>query len=150
MKPTTLQLKASALLQLDARRKAHHAALSSLHASQLPTQEEHETRGLSMWRMLKKLESEARRGAEAYCSGDSINFAGTKYDFSSESDAWERFVSTIQDLVKPVFGEIPDGFYVNGDARGMALCINAEKATIPQGMQTNWGGDGILAAEITL
>lgn len=156
MKPSTLQQKASALLALDARRKAHHYALSKLHASPVTgydgydETEQHEKRGLAMWRRLKRLEREARRGAEAYCNGDSINLAGTKYDFSSESDAWERFVSTIQGLVKPVFGEIPDGFYVNGDARGMSLCINAEKSAIPQGMQRNWGGDGLLAAEITL
>lgn len=156
MKTSILQQKASALLALDSRRKAHHRALSMLHASPIAgydgydKTELHEARGLKMWRKLRTLEQSAHRGAEAYCNGDSIHFAGTKYDFRSEEDAWGRFVSTIQDLAKSVFGEIPDGFYVNGDARGMALCLDAEKVKIPDGMATNWGGDGLLAADITM
>lgn len=163
MKPTTRQMKAAALLQLDSRRKAHHAALSSLHASPLPDLTEshyeaaflmkraHETRGLAMWRKLRTLEQLAHRGAEAYCNGERLNLRpGTSFDFRADEDAWSQFCECVKGEAMKVFGEIPDGFYVNGDARGMALCLDAEKVKIPDGMATNWGGDGLIAADITL
>lgn len=152
MKPSTLQLKAQSLLALDARRKAHHCALSMLHDTLLPTQEEHEARGLKMWRKLRSLEQLAHRGATAYCNGERLNLRpGTSFDFRGDEDAWMQFCECVKGETMKVFGGVlPPGFYVNGDARGMALCIDSERVKIPDGMATNWGGDGILAADISL
>ncbi len=152
MKPSHLQTKATALLQLDTRRKAHHAALSSLHDTLLPSLEEHEQRGLKMWRKLRTLEQLAHRGATAYCNGERLNLRpGTSFDFRCDEDAWAQFSECVKGEAMKVFGGVlPPGFYVNGDARGMALLLDSERVTIPDGMQTNWGGDGILAADITL
>ncbi len=149
MKPTTLQQKASALIALDSRRKAHHRALSSLHASPVASNDEHEARGLKMWRKLRRIESIAHDATTAQCNGE--RYGSQPY---REDEAWEDFKSGILAQVGRVFGvshmHVPAGIYINGDARGMALCLDAEKVTIPDGMATNWGGDGLLAADITL
>ncbi len=155
MKPSTLQTKASRLMALDSRRKAHHRALSSLHASPITSYdgydetEMHEARGLKMWRRLRRIEAIAHDATTAQCNGESYN--GQPF---REEEAWEDFKSGILAQVGRVFGvshmHVPAGIYINGDARGMALCLDAEKVKIPDGMATNWGGDGILAADITL
>lgn len=151
MKPSTLQLKAQSLLALDARRKAHHCALSSLHASLLPTQEEHETRGLSMWRKLRRIEALAHDAATAQCNGERYGSQPYREDDETGDSPLDVFFDGIRADVARVFGGVlPDGFRINHDPRGYALLLSSEKVTIQQGMQTNWGGDGILAAEITL
>lgn len=164
MKPTTRQMKAAALLQLDSHRKAHHRALSSLHASPLPDLTEshyeaaflmrraHETRGLAMWRKLRALEQLAHRGAEAYCNGERLNLRpGTSFDFRADEDAWMQFCECVKGEAMKVFGGIaPPGFYVNHDPRGYALKLDPDKATVPAGMEKDWGGYGILAADITM
>lgn len=140
MNPSTLQLKASALLQLDQRRKAHHRALSSLHASPLASQEEHEKRGLFMWRRLKRLESEARQQTTAQNNGKSL-----------APGYFQAFCDRITADVAKVFGgTLPDGFFINTDSRGHALKLNCDKTVIPDSMPCDMGGDGILAADISL
>jgi hypothetical protein len=150
--PSKLQIKASRLLNLDTRRRAHHAALSSLHASPLKDGETHETRGLKMWRKLRRIEAVAHDAATAQCNGEAYNGQPFRSETDGDYGTWDSFVDSIRAQVAAVFGgyEPPLGFFLNGDPRGMALCLDSERVTIPEGMQTNWGGDGILAADITL
>lgn len=152
MKPTTLQIKASRLLALDSRRKAHHRALSSLHASPLPDLTEshyeaaflmrraHETRGLAMWRKLKRLESEARQQTVSQNNGTGL-----------APGYFQAFCDRITADVAKVFGgTLPDGFSINTDGRGHALKLNCDKTVIPDSLPRDMGGDGILAADISL
>lgn len=140
MKQSTLQLKAQRLIAIDSRRKSHNAALSRLHATPLTgydgydETEQHEERGLKMWRKLRRIEAVAHDAAKAQCNG------GT----------WDNFVDSIRCQVAAVFGgfEPPQGFFFNGDPRCYSLKLDPEKCTVPQGMVTDWGRNGILAAEI--
>lgn len=70
------------------------------------------------------------------------------YDFRSDENAWDRVSRDATVCVRNVFGRIPDGFFVNGDARGCALKLDPDKTPIPEGMHTDWGRNGILAAQI--
>lgn len=147
MKHTTLQLKAEKLLRIDARRKAHNAALSRLHASPLKAGEDHETRGLKMWRKLRRIEADAHDAATAQCNGAAYN----GQPFRDEIQ-WQEFKGAIAARVASVFGfthlHPPKGFFLNSDPRGYALKLNPDKCTVPEGMVTDWGRYGILAAEI--
>jgi len=154
---TKLEIKAEKLLRIDSRRKAHNAALSMLHASPITGYDEtdqHEKRGLKMWRKLRQLEQLAHRGATAYCNGESVMaphheaLTERRYDFRTEENAWEDFSTMIRKKAAVVFGHMIHGFFVNGDPRGYALKLDPEKCTIPPGMEKDWGGYGILAAEI--
>jgi len=137
---SALQSKAAALLNLDRRRRAHHAALSSLHSSPLPSQEEHEQRGLQMWRKLKKLETEARQQTVAQNNGEEL-----------APGYFQAFEDRITAEVSKVFGgTLPDGFFLNTDGRGHTLKLNCDKTVIPDSMPRDMGGDGILAANISL
>ncbi len=162
MKPTTLQIKASRLLALDSRRKAHHRALSSLHASPLPDLTEshyeaaflmrraHETRGLAMWRKLRALEQLAHRGAEAYCNGERLNLRpGTSFDFRADEDAWSQFCECVKGEAMKVFGGIlPPGFYVETDWREPALKL--ERKDTPERLPTDRAGNGILCGKVSI
>jgi hypothetical protein len=129
--------KAERLAQLNAARARHHNALEALAAG-------HPCDGLKAWRALRRLERTARAHSTAYCNGDRIG----AYNYRADGcEAFERFkrAEVIPTLVR-IFGHVPPGFYLNGDARGCALKIHAEH--VPAGMVTDWGRDGILAAEI--
>lgn len=128
---------------LDHRRAAHHAALLTLAGPK------NKKTGLQIWRALRKVEHLAHAAATAYCNGEPFTLAGQRYDF--RTDGWQAWKNLKIDHVKPAIarafgGVIPEGFFVNGDARGMALKLHAEH--VPAGMATDWGRDGILAAEI--
>ena len=144
---TKLEIKAERLLSIDRRRKAHNAALSKLHASPLKAGESHEERGLKMWRKLRRLENEAHDAATAQCNGE--RYGSQPY---REDEQWEEFKDAISGRVALVFGfthlHPPTGFFLNGDPRGYSLKLDPEKCTMPQGMETDWGRYGILAAEI--
>ena len=114
-------------------RNNHFAALASLHAN--PTTVD----GQSMWRKLRRLESEASAIAVHYCNGTGGVTTGNI----------EEKAAPIVEKVRAVFGgKLPAGFRVNYDARGYALKIDPERGTVPEGMQTDWGRNGLLAAEI--
>ena len=56
-------------------------------------------------------------------------------------------------IAKIFGGTIPEGVFINSDPRGHALKLDCGDAgqpgvTIPEGMEKDWGGNGILAAEI--
>lgn len=110
------------------RRNNHHKALETLAVNGRT--------GLQLWRKLRRIEKRAQSFAVAYCNGN------------IDSDDWETFTQEFEQSVKETFGQIPQGFFVNGDPRGYALKLDNEKVQIPQGMDTDWGGYGILAAEI--
>ena len=145
-----LEIKAARLLALDSRRKAHNAALSKLHASPLKAGESHEERGLKMWRKLRHIEKKAHDAATAQCNGEVFRLnAGEVWNFQANENAWYNFSGSISRLAAVIFGgTLPDGFFVNGDCRGYSLKLDPEKCTVPQGMETDWGRYGILAAEI--
>jgi len=151
MKPSTLQLKAQSLLALDARRKAHHCAISMLHDTLLPTQEEHEKRGLAMWRKLRRIEAMAHDATTAQCNGESYGSQPYREDDETGNSPLDVFFDGIRSDVAKVFGgTLPVGFMINHDPRGYALKLDSDKTTIPHGLTTDWGGYGILAADINL
>lgn len=128
-------------------RSQHHRALETLRA------ESCESSGLELWRKLVQLERLAHNCAEAYCNGDLIQvrwplFGVREYDFRNDAEAWEKVGSVVRDCVRNIFGHIPHGLIVNGDCRGYALKLDPDAVKIPEGMHTDWGRNGILAAEI--
>ena len=77
------------------------------------------------------------------------NWYALKYaDGEMDSD---RYEAQREEIVKAVVrlhgGTKPVGFFVNSDPRGYALKIDNEKTQIPEGLQKDWGGYGILAPE---
>ncbi len=134
-----------ALIERD--RIAHHRALETLRASSC------QKSGIQLWRKLCEIERLAHAGATSYCNGERIRivwplFGPRDYDFDTNENAWEQLASVAKDCVRNVFGCVPAGFFVNGDARGYALKIDPDSGTIPQGMHTDMGSNGILAARI--
>lgn len=114
------------------RRINHHKALETL-AYQVGC----ETPGLALWRQLRRIETWFTVYSERYCNGD------------IDTDGFEQVKNQARNRLSRVFGgRIPDGVFLNSDPRGYALKLDNEKVQIPQGMDTDWGGYGILAAEI--
>jgi hypothetical protein len=129
------------------RRNAHLAALVNLHA--FPAKAE----GMKMFRQLRRLEAEANRAACAQCNGDAFECQPFRPNWHSDGSegtegnptAWEIYASTIYNRVSKIFGgKLPDGFFYNQDPRGYSLKLKK----CPAGMESDWGGFGILAAEI--
>lgn len=132
---------------LQRARIAHHRALETLR------HESCQKSGIQLWRKLVELETLAHAGATANCNGENIRlvwplFGPRDYDFRSDENAWDALCCVARDCVRNVFGTVPAGFFVNGDARGYALKLDPEKCTVPAGMETDWGRNGILAARI--
>jgi hypothetical protein len=130
--------KAERLAQLNAARARHHNALEALAATGHPCD------GLKAWRALRRLERTARAHSTAYCNGDRIGAYNYRADGCEAFQQFQR-AEVLPALVR-IFGHVPAGFFLNGDARGCALKIHAEHA--PAGMVTDWGRDGIPASEI--
>jgi hypothetical protein len=133
-----------------AARLRHHAALASLYKGKRPVQ------GLSLWRKLRRLEAEAHSAATAQCNGAAYKTQPFRPDWHPDGSEgteenptpWEIYAETIRARVAAIFGEMPQGFQFNLDARGYALKLDPDRGLIPDGMRTDWGGNGILAAEI--
>lgn len=128
-------------------RIAHHRALESLRAAHCSKS------GIQLWRKLCEIERLAHAGATAHCNGENIRivwplFGPRDYDFSTDENAWEKLSAVAIDCIRNIFGHVPAGFFVNGDARGYALKLDPDKVAIPEGMHTDWGSYGILAAVI--
>lgn len=119
--------------RVERRRKAHHAALETLAREVGCT-----TDGLTLWRKLRRIEREVYRACEAYSNDP---------DFGVER--WESVKDKACGELREVFGgKLPVGLFVNGDPRGHMLKLDNDERAIPEGMQTDWGGNGILAVEI--
>ena len=114
------------------RRAAHHSALTTLAAD--PAKAD----GLTLWRGLRWIKKHAERIILDYSNGT----GGVTTDNIQEK------LDPIREAVRKVFGQTPKGFFVNTDPRGYALKIDPDKGTVPEGMATDWGRYGLLAAEI--
>lgn len=150
---TRLQSKAERLLRIDNQRKAHHRALASLHAA--PMWNDPEKLGLAMWRKLRRIEAVAHDATTAQCNGAAYNGQPFRPDYDVETGdeadvtTWSQFKDSIcADVAKVFGGKLPEGFFINGDARGAALKLDPDKCTVPEGMVTDWGKNGLLAAVI--
>jgi len=130
--------KAERLAQLNAARARHHQAIEALAAPGHPIV------GLKAWRALCRLERVARMHSTAYCNGDRVG----AYNYRADGcEAFEQFKrAEVLPTLSRIFGHVPAGFFLNGDARGCALKLAAEH--VPAGLVTDWGRDGILAAEV--
>lgn len=121
--------------RITARRAAHHAALETLRAPGC------KTLGALLWKRLRQIEARAHDAATAQCNGTEGSAA--------RPTPWEAYETAIRAEVAAVFGGVlPAGFFLNQDCRGYALKLHPEKCTVPLGMSTDWGRNGILAAEI--
>lgn len=132
---------------LERARIAHHRALETLRAPEC------QLSGIQLWRKLCEIERLAHAGATAWCNGENIRlvwplFGPRDYDFRTDENAWDALKSVATDCVRNIFRTVPAGFFVNGDTRGYALKLDPEKCTVPAGMDTDWGRNGILAARI--
>jgi len=137
--------------RIASRRAAHHAALETLRAPGC------ETPGALIWKRLRRIEARAHDAATAQCNGAAYGSQPFRPDWHPDgtegTDAnptpWEVFADEIRAEVAAIFGGIlPAGFAYNQDCRGHALKLRPEKCTVPAGMSTDWGSNGILAAEI--
>lgn len=79
------------------------------------------------------LEKKAHKWAEDSCNFD-----------MPEATETRRHNIIMRDI-KRIFGEVPKGFYLNGDPRGAILKIDPEKGGDTEGLQTDWGSYGMLA-----
>jgi hypothetical protein len=127
-------------------RAMHHSALATLASKP-------NANGMAIWRKLHRLELEAHDAATAQCNGAAYGSQPFRPDYGQDGEEcdgspWELYAETVRARVAAIFGKLPDGFSYNQDARGYALKIRPERAKVPEGMQTDWGGNGLLAAEI--
>ena len=114
------------------RRENHHKALEVL-AYQVGC----DTPGLALWRQLRRIETWISYYSVEYCNG------------TIDTDKFESVKQQARNRLTKVFGgRIPEGVFINSDPRGYALKLDNEHVEIPQGMERDWGGYGILAAEI--
>lgn len=124
--------------QVQRRRQAHHKALEAL-ALQVGCK----TPGLKLWRQLARLEKRLLN-----CCLNYSNHA------SYGTERWQKDKDQAREELKRIFGgTIPQGVYINGDPRGSMLKLDSGSAgepgvAIPEGMQTDLGQDGMLAATI--
>jgi len=129
MKRTTEKDERAAWIQR--HRENHHKALESL-AHQVNCN----TPGLALWRQLRRIENWFTVYSTRYCNG------------TIDSEGFEQVKQQAYNRIAKVFGSIPEGVFINSDPRGYALKLDNEKVSIPEGMERDWGGYGILAAEI--
>ena len=106
----------------------HYKALESLRAPSC------KKTGLQLWRALRRIEQEAHRNAELYCNGE------------LEPAVYSNREEYTKHKVVKLFRQRLKGFFINSDPRGYALKIVPD--AVPEGMQTDWGGYGCLAAVI--
>ena len=85
---------------------------------------------------LLKLEKKAHKWAEDSCN----------YSLSERTET--RRHNIIMRELQRIFGEVPAGFYLNGDPRGCALKIDPEKGGDTAGMVTDWGSYGMIAETV--
>lgn len=95
---------------------------------------------VELCKKLRRLEVKAHRLATDYCNGEN----------GVNNDNWDRLCNPILKAVEKVLGmdSKHSGVFINGDARGYALKIEAgivkENAL---DIYQDWGGYGILAPE---
>ena len=127
------------------RRAAHHKALESLRGPSCTLS------GLQIWRRLRKLEVKASRIATANCNGQP--YEGER---PQDGDKWKQAIrlKISQILGREIGAYKESGIFINTDPRGYALKMEEQRkglpgeVLIPEGMQTDWGGYGLLAPVI--
>jgi hypothetical protein len=116
------------------RRARHHKALATLSTDP-------KADGLKLWRSLRKIENAFSSVSVAYCNGD------------ANDKQWEAAKDKAKAAVLKTLGKFPDGFMLNSDPRGYALKLRGPEAgykgaTMPEGIEKDMGGNGLLAPEI--
>lgn len=92
--------------------------------------------GMEIYAKLRRLELKAHRMTTHECN------SGVDLDYSK-----------VEKAVRKLFGGKLDNFFVNRDPRGYALKIRGEgpanpsKPQLPEDLDQDWGGYGILAPE---
>jgi hypothetical protein len=138
--------------RIAALRAAHYAALETLRAPGC------ETPGSLLWKRLRRIESRAHDAATAQCNGTAYGTQPFRPDWHPDGTdgtegtptPWEMFEDEIRAEVSAIFGGVvPQGFCYNQDCRGYSLKLRPEKCAVPAGMSTDWGRNGILAADIS-
>ncbi len=114
---------------------------------------------MALCKKLRRIETVAHKGAEAYCNGDTFHIGiAKKFDFNRDENAWESFEQFILTKVEKLLSDC-DEILVNGDARGYALKLTEEFTTdwnnAPFGnhagrlkIYSDMGGYGILAPDL--
>ena len=126
MKTTT---KAEKQEWIARRRANHHAALETLAPG---------CNGAAVWRKLRRAEKQAE--------GIILHYSNGTGGITTENI--QDKLEPVREAVRAAFGKTPPGFFINIDPRGYALKIDPDKGTVPDGMETDWGRYGLLAAEI--
>lgn len=116
-------------------RTAHHGTLAKLATNGAD--------GLTLWRKLRRLETEVHLATTAQCNGEA--YEGQPFRTEAE---WEDYKAGVGTVIREIMGTVPKGFFINGDPRGHALKLEVDAAAQLSGLQKDWGGYGILAAEI--
>lgn len=94
---------------------------------------------------LLALERSAHAAAISYCNGEKFHGLDLDLDFHENGIvAWDKLVVVVKNDLEKILGGIPTGFFVNGDARGHALKVEAGNP-MPEGWPTDWGQDYILS-----
>lgn len=114
---------------IDKRRAAHHATLGTLIGGDAAA-------GLKLWRRLLRIERRLDPIREHYSNGTGGIGQDQWYAAKEKARA---------EIIKLFGGTLPDGLYINGDPRGHVLKLDSDKCTVPEGMERDWGGNGILA-----
>jgi len=97
--------------------------------------------GKKLSNKLRQIESIAEKAALDYCNGDIL------------PEQFEFIADEITGNVQHLFNNNLKSFFVNSDCRGYALKIKTEYTSELRDsdivLQTDWGGFGLLAPEIT-
>jgi hypothetical protein len=118
--------------QIERRRTRHHKALKVL-AREVNCPRD----GKTLWRKLNRIEREVYAVCVRYSNG------------ATDAASWDKTKDWARaEIVKTFGGAVPHGVFVNGDPRGHMLKLNCDEREIPEGMERDWGGNGILAAII--
>lgn len=99
--------------------------------------------GIEAYNTLCRIEKRAHKLAEDLCN------------FEIPEEIQDKRSSAIYRQITKVFGNLPDGVFINYDPRGYALKIRSENNNIPEIgnsyarviSYTDWGDYGILAPE---
>jgi len=134
-----LRRKVTKRERLERRRAAHHAALATLLGPDTDP-----SAGFALWRKLRRIELDLHRTCLEYTNGEpTVQLA-----------QWELHKAHARKQLLALFGgSLPAGLFINGDPRGHMLKLDCGSAgspgvPIPDGMERDWGGNGILAADI--
>lgn len=119
--------------------KRHYLAIQALLALCGATNKNHTLQPKTVSNRLRQLEQKYNRLATMYCNGD------------ISTELWDRHSDEAEKTVQGYFNNSLKGLCVNSDARGYTLKIDDEVMRNEYkeiGLQTDWGGYGLLAPEI--